>query len=531
MCALAWLSLVPGIARAQSPASAGGSRLVIPFENVTRDPRGYWLSEGSAVLMTDALAALGADTISRETRMAVFDRLNVPPVATLSHATVIRVGRVVDAAQVVLGTFALRGDEVEVRARVIQLDTGQLFPEVTATGALDEIFAVYARVAGELVPNAAPASADAPEPPPLAAFEQYIKGLLATAPETQISFLTQAIRLAPTFHRARLALWTVQTDQGAHRQALDVVRQVPAEDPAARLARFDGAISMIYLGQYPQAFETLTGLNKTRDDPGVLNNLGIVQLRSPAGAPGNKAVWYFAEAARLNPRDPDLFFNLGYASWLAKDTYGAIGALRETVRRNPADEEAHRLLAVALQAGGNRAEAARELTLAMQLSSDAPEWRNRAGVVEVPSGLERFKNALDASDSLSIDDVIVATGQQDQRQLAGFHLAAGRRLLEAERDVEAISELRRAIYLAPYDSDALRLLGQAYLHTGRPDDAIDALKISIWSRNSTAAHMTLAEAYIQAGDDDEARTELEALVKADPNNREARELLASLATP
>jgi Flp pilus assembly protein TadD len=58
-----------------------------------------------------------------------------------------------------------------------------------------------------------------------------------------------------------------------------------------------------------------------------------------------------------NPNDSDLSFNLGYASWLARDTPNAVAALREAVRRNPADGDAHFVLGAALAAAGNVSEA------------------------------------------------------------------------------------------------------------------------------------------------------------------------------
>src|SRR6185436_19336095 len=122
--------------------------------------------------------------------------------------------------------------------------------------------------------------------PPLAAFEEYIRGVLAEAPATQTSFLTQSLRTAPTFHRARIALWAVHTEQGEHQQALNVVRQVPPGDRLSRQARFLAGVSMVHLAQYQDAFNTFTELNRVMPDPAVLNNLGIVQLRRPAGAPG-----------------------------------------------------------------------------------------------------------------------------------------------------------------------------------------------------------------------------------------------------
>jgi len=118
--------------------------------------------------------------------------------------------------------------------------------------------------------------------------------------------------------------------------------------------------------------------------------------------------------------------------------------------------------------------------------------------------------------------------QRDQRDAARFHLEAGRRAYQAERDSEAIAALRRAVYLAPYDSAAHLLLGRTYLRSGRVADAIDEFKIAIWSDDTIAAHIALAGAYVQAQDYPTARAELQWILKADPQNAEARRLLDRL---
>ena len=61
------------------------------------------------------------------------------------------------------------------------------------------------------------------------------------------------------------------------------------------------------------------------------------------------------------------------------------------------------------------------------------------------------------------------------------------------RDDEAIAELRRTIFLAPYESEAHLLLGRIYLRTGRPQDAIDALTIAAWSDPDSAEAKELLE--------------------------------------
>jgi tetratricopeptide (TPR) repeat protein len=497
---------------------------------VSHEGQSYWLGEASSVILTDDLIALGMPAITREDRVRAFDRLRVTAASTLSHATVIRLGQLVGANSAVVGSVEVKGQDLIVRARSIRIEAGRMTPEIVESGPLQEIFSIYSRVARKLAPDSKVTPEEMEQShPQIAAFEQYVKGLLAFAPASKINFLTQALRLEPEFHRARIELWNAYTDLAEHQQALAAVRDVPAGHRVARTARFLGAVSMLQLAQYPQAFTSLSELNSSRPDPSILNNLGVVQLRRPSGSPGGTAVSFFREATQADNTDSDLFFNLGYAYWLQKDIPDAISALRDAVRRNPADDAAHYVLGVALQASGSATEAAREKELAKRLSSDWTAWDSKqGGRNEIPRGLERIKSDIDVPAALRVESVIVAAEQRDQREQAKFHLDAGRRAYQAERDSQAIDELKRAVYLAPYDSAAHLLLGRAYLRSGRIDEAIDAFKIAIWSDDTLGSHLALAEAYVQARDYEVARTELQWILNADPQNADARRMLDQL---
>jgi TolB-like protein len=191
----------------------GGTRyLVIPFDNVQREARLYWLSEGSAVALTDDLLALGAPAITREDRLRAFESLNVPPVASLSHATVIRLGQLVGASHVVIGGFEQKEGTLHIRARAIRLDTGRMLPEVVAHGPLSQLLHIYAGAARQLAGGSGSTVEQIEHgQPPLPAFEQYIKGVLAESPATKLGYLQEALEIYPRFQRARLAQWDVYT--------------------------------------------------------------------------------------------------------------------------------------------------------------------------------------------------------------------------------------------------------------------------------------------------------------------------------
>jgi Tfp pilus assembly protein PilF/TolB-like protein len=513
---------LPAVAAAQGIAK---DVLVMPFDNPHQDPKLYWLAEGSAIMLAEYLGRYGAATVPREDRRDAFDRLQLPPAAALSHATVIKVGQFVGAAEVIIGSYELAGDHLTVRARVIQLDAGRMTAEVVERGALSQLFDIYDRTARRIqgVTAAAPAPLAGTLLTSIPALEAYAKGLVAESPVSQQAFLEQAAKAAPAEDRIKLALWNVHTDVGRHLEALAIALAVPATSLHARAARYLAALSQMELKRYEDAFNTLKALQSDARSAEVLNAMGVVQVRRGATTQTGRAVYYFSQASQVDPTDADYFFNLGYGYWLDKDPAAAIYWLREAVRRDPTDRDAHLVLAAALQQSGAQAEAARERELAQRLTVGAA----RIGSDTMLRGLERLKTSLDRS-ARRVDSLLASSGQRDQTELARHHLEAGRRAIQRELDRQAEQELRRALYLSPYLAEAHLLLGRIYLRAGRSGDAIQAFRIALWSEESAAGHVALAEAYLAANDPSAAKEEISRALAIDPNSSEAQALRAKI---
>jgi len=528
------LALLAALIAAPKPVHAqpaAGRILVMPFENVSRDARIVWLGEASSVLLADDLNALGAPAITRDERREAFDRLQVPPAAALTDATVIRIGQLVRASRVIVGTLSMSGDEVVVRARVIVLESAKVEADVNEHGPLPDLFATFERVARRIAPASARTPAEVERiHPPVAAFENYVKGLLAETPGTAVSYLDAALKADPGFDRARIALWEVYDDQGEHTRALAAVAAVKPDAPLARRARFRQGLSLMNLQRFDEAFKTFTDLNDARTTPALMNNIGVVQLRRRAPSAGGTATYYFTKAADADATDPDYFFNLGYAYWLDQDTQAAIYWLREGLRRDPTDGDAHYVLAVALNAGGNTTESLREKELARRLSSTYTDWDKRPTTDPVPRGLERVKGDVELPHSRQIEQTL-ANSQNDQQELAKFYLDRARRLVAQESDREAVAELNRVLFLAPYDAEAHLLLGRVHLRAGHAREAIDELNISIWSAETADAHALLAEAYLEAKENDSARHEAERALATEPMHAGALKVLGRLPPP
>ena len=510
-----------------APVTTGERVLVVPFDNVNREGRLYWLSEASAVLVTDGLRLPAGEAIGRDERVRAFDRLQLPAAASLTEATVIRVAQLVGAAYVVIGSFTASGNDLTVRARLIRLDSGRLDADVTESGRLDDLYRVFSTLAGKLLPRSATATSATATfgREPLGVFENYIKGLVAESPAARIRFLNQALAASHGFDAARLALWQVYTTEGDHTRAANAAAAVPAASPFSRRARFLVAWSRIQLKQYDEAFGLLKTLADEAPNAAVFNNLGIVQSRRGSTPSTGKATYYFTKAVEASQNDPDLAFNLGYAYWMDRDPQACIYWLKEAVRRRPTDGEAHFVLGVALQASGAAIEGERERELARQLSSTYRERERRSASADlVPKNLERLSDDLETGRATLVDVALAAGEQKDQEELAAFHLERARRLVAQQLDREAVSELQRSLYLSPYQADVLLLLGRLHLRAGRVQEAIGALKVSLWSRDGLAAHVALGEAYLAAGDRLQARTEADRALALDPTSADARAL-------
>ncbi len=511
------------VADAQEPRRI----LVMPFENVARDARIVWLGEAAAVLLADNLNALGASAITRDERRAALRRLQVPATATLTDATVFRIGQLVGAGQVVVGKLELEGDIVVVQARRIALEAARVQATAVERGEIRNLFDVFDRLARGLT-SAAGADAAPRAQPPIAAFENYIKGLLAETPSTAAGYLNAALRFDQTFDRARLALWEVYVDSGDHDRALGVVLDVPESSGWSHRARFMAALSQLSLKRYDQSFATFAALLEAGPTAPVLNNLGVVQLRRGGAPQAGAPTYFFAKAVEADAGEADYFFNLGYAHWLQGDLAATAYWLRETLRRNPADGDAHFVLGVALSSSGQASEAAREKELARRLSSTYAEWDRRPPADPVPPGLERIRNDVELPQARRLEEVLAHSGQRDQEDLARFYIERGRSLFQQERDQDALAELRRALFLAPYQAEAHALAGRIHARNGRAQEAIESLKISLWSRETAEAHAALAEVYLDANDPAAARAEAERALILVPATAAAARVLDKL---
>ena len=285
-------------------------------------------------------------------RARAYEQLHLPPYAVLSRATVIKVGELVGAAQVIVGEISVDGDALTVKARPIRIDVGRADTEVTERGSLGDLFALVQKVSRRAVPGGTDAArrSDA-----VAAGARAIRQGAARRTARDPGLVPRSRPQAGPGLRSRTtgALGSADLAGRPRRRA--------GRGPGGRrhLARRQArAVSRRRVADVAEAVRR--GVHRVQGAAGRGVRTGDPEQprrRSSCGAPPSadtgKPAYYFTKAAEAEPDDPDLLFNLGYAYALDRDPQGAIYWLRESLRRNPVDGDAHFVLASALDTAGS----------------------------------------------------------------------------------------------------------------------------------------------------------------------------------
>jgi Tfp pilus assembly protein PilF len=87
------------------------------------------------------------------------------------------------------------------------------------------------------------------------------------------------------------------------------------------------------------------------------------------------------------------------------------------------------------------------------------------------------------------------------------------------------------VFLAPYNAATHLLVARIHLRGGRASDAIDALKIALWSAETAEARVVLAQAYLESHDVASAHAEAERALVLDPSSVEAKRILDRAGRP
>jgi Flp pilus assembly protein TadD/TolB-like protein len=364
----------PKSSAASGAAAHSETVVVFPFENVASDPQKDWLGEGLSELTTDSMVGHGPVVFTRDERLAALEKLGLPTYSRFSRATMIKIAGEVDADYVVFGEFTPDGANLHVSARVLRVSPPKLSEPFSESGSMDSIAEAESRVSWRIL-CAIRSSLDAnahcdaswPELQQVTktvahvradSLEYFVRGLLATDDETRLRDLRESSRLDPTWDEPLVAIGKIFYERRDCESAVGWFSKVSAGNAHSADAGFYTGVCQLLRNDPVHAEATFAGLLARTGNgpvfPGIISNLGTARLRQTRY---KDAAADFDHAERIDPGEPDYWFNLGLAQYLISDWAESVRALHEVVRLQPDAADARALLAAALDHNGNTDEA------------------------------------------------------------------------------------------------------------------------------------------------------------------------------
>jgi len=217
------------------------------------------------------------------------------------------------------------------------------------------------------------------------------------------------------------------------------------------------------------------------------------------------------------PREEEFYIALGDAWKNSGNSKAAVGAFEQAVRIKPESVTALRSFAASLKTSGNVSRSEQILNRALHLAPlDGSTW-NQYAMLEADLGrtgraIEKLQKALALNPDLPEGDLNLAT------------------LFVQEAQMEpAETALKRALSIDPYDAAAYDLMGRVLTAKNEMSMALYSFQKATHLRPDYGPYLyNYALALVAAQRLDEARTQAQAAVNADPSLAEGHVLLGGL---
>ena len=471
--------------------------IVLPFENQSNKGEFNWIGASFADELTELLNVPGLSVISTDERELTYQRLRLPISAVPSRATAIKIAKEAKATMVVLGTYDVTPNQddktlsnVHGTARVISVNEGRLMGDMIdgrwgwrpfdfgdTLGNLQKVQGTLAYQILYQRDKALPFSLnkilEQATKVPRRAFESYAKGIMTDDKEKRSAYLQNAMReyakvnAGAVYPQAAFELGQLYYQQEDWKKAVEFYTKLQKKDPHFAEASFYAALAYWRLHDLQNALATLAPLTTDVPLTGIYNNAGALS----------------AQAARTEKAPAE-------RERLLKQALNFLETARNTAPDNP---DVRYNYAYALFLAGKYADAADQLRAVI---TQAP--RDGGALFVFAKALERTGQTEPAS----------AADNEARRYFSEY--------AKAQTEWQKTQSIAEVPLRLNYKFDLLDFITIITPPPG-PDD-------------TTTAQDTLAKAkeLYQAGNDDDALSELNRALMIEPMNAEAHLMIGRI---
>jgi len=330
--------------------------------------------------------------------------------------------------------------------------------------------------------------------------------------EKAVELAKKAISLDEQNASAYMVFANVYSKTGQFKKAAAAQEKALSLDPASSLINLQYGINLSNTGKFKEAIPFLEKAIRIDPKPPsfYLQQLGLSYYKTGMF---KEAISVLKKAIRIDPKHPSwnqLVLGVAYLNMGQNEE--AIAVFKKLVNRKPKNGDAHALLGAALIAAGKPEEAIPMLEKALSLNPDGPGWyAGNLSVARACTGQsEEAITTLQGALSLDPDNALIC------RYLSLVLSHEGKYEGSLSMAKNALS-LKEKIPIPEPDTEFYLTLGISRHMMGQYVEAIAAFRKAI--SNSTEhvyPHIQLTAVYSMAGRMDEARTEAAEILKINP---------------
>ncbi len=504
------------VAFAQAAESGGRVVLVLPFDNHSGDTSLNWIGDSFPDTLNKRLTSAGFLTISHDDRQFAYDHLGLPADFRPTRATTIQIAEQLDANYVVIGSYSVvpgsgggtAASRISIQAKVLSIDALRLSPPIEDSAELMRLFdvenAIAWKVARAMDPHFSASESTflgAAGAVPLPAFEDYIRGINAPTDAERLKRLQNAVAQVPGYSAALLELGKEQFAQRNFDAAAATLAKVPKADRLALEANFYLGLAEFNSANYAGAQAAFSFVASRLPLPEVVNDEAVAQSRQ-----GKDSVELFRKASDADPADEDYHYNLAVAMFRRGDTVGATREVEAALKLKAGDNEAVELRAQL-----------KKVPAGTKLKSDteggfSPLERIRRSYSE--TGFRQAAFQLDQVRAMRLAMLPAGERATEYTQLGRAYLSEGL-LPEAETQFQA------ALEASPNSPDAHAGMAQLREASGDANGARDEAKTSLIMKPNVAALLVLARLDLADKKLPACAQDLSQALQIDPKNAEA----------
>jgi tetratricopeptide (TPR) repeat protein len=300
-------------------ARAGDTLLTMSFENISGKPEYHWIGESFAVTMSDLLEIPGLVVLSRDERNLAYERQGLHTNAILARAAMIKVAEAAQANLVLIGDYDIGGDQnnvtIAITAKLIETREGRLVGNkvFNFSGPLTDLQVMQGQLAWNILYERDP-----------------------SLPYTREKMISRARSIPPrAFESFVKGLLT--TDEKLRENFLRrAIQEYDSEAGAGHYAQAVYELGMLYYSQrnFAEATKLLSRL--TRDDPHYTESQYFYGLAAWNTGNINEAAAVYEKLVAPLPM-PEVFNNAGALLAAKGDLLGATPVLQRGVEVSPKD--------------------------------------------------------------------------------------------------------------------------------------------------------------------------------------------------